>query len=197
MTVDQYIPCARTPRANADRAQVVPILTDVFVQHGFEGASLSIITQRTGLGKGSLYHFFPGGKAEMAAAVLAEIDDWFEQNVFTPLRSLDPGSGISAMLKACEDHYASGRRACVVGLFALGDARDRFAERVRTYFARWVEALSEALQRGGRTRETARGLAEYGVASMQGAIVLARALDDPVVFSRACGRLQTTLTRDR
>lgn len=176
---------------------MVPILCDVFVEHGFDGASLSIITRRTGLGKGSLYNAFPGGKEEMAAAVLTEIDRWFEQNVFAPLRNLDPGSGISMMLKACEGYFESGRRSCVVGMFALGDTRDRFADRVRSYFLRWTEALTAALQRGGRTPDTARGLAEYGVASLQGAIVLARAMDDPAVFNRACSRLQTTLTRDR
>ena len=48
--------------------------------------STPAITAGTGLGKGSLYHLFPGGKAEMAAAVLAEIDAWFEAAVFAPLR---------------------------------------------------------------------------------------------------------------
>ena len=54
-----------------ERADVLPMLGEVFREHGFEGASLAAITARTGLGKGSLYHFFPGGKEEMAAAVLA------------------------------------------------------------------------------------------------------------------------------
>jgi hypothetical protein len=29
------------------------------------------------LGKGSLYHFFPGGKEDMAKAVLDEVAVWF------------------------------------------------------------------------------------------------------------------------
>jgi hypothetical protein len=45
-----------------------------------EGASLSLISEATGLGKGCLYHFFPGGKEEMADAVLSEIDGWFENH---------------------------------------------------------------------------------------------------------------------
>src|SRR3954469_22668198 len=57
----------------AERAAVLPVLGEVFREHGFEGASLSLIGERTGLGKGSLYLFFPGGKEEMATAVLAEI----------------------------------------------------------------------------------------------------------------------------
>ena len=46
-------------------------LGEVFRAHGYEGASLTLITQATGLGKGSLYNFFPDGKEQMAAEVLA------------------------------------------------------------------------------------------------------------------------------
>ena len=65
----------------AERAGILPVLAEVFRAHGYEGASLSLITRATGLGKGSLYHLFPGGKAEMAACGLAEIDAWFEANL--------------------------------------------------------------------------------------------------------------------
>src|SRR5437762_12723369 len=56
----------------AGRAALLPVLGEVFRAHGYEGATLALITEATGLGKGSLYHFFPGGKAQMAAAVLDE-----------------------------------------------------------------------------------------------------------------------------
>jgi len=49
-------------RTVAERADIVPKLGEIFREHGFEGASLALIGQKTGLGKSSLYHFFPGGK---------------------------------------------------------------------------------------------------------------------------------------
>ena len=52
---------------------MIPVVAEVFRAHGYEGATLSVITEATGLGKGSLYHFFPGGKEELAAAVLADL----------------------------------------------------------------------------------------------------------------------------
>ena len=45
-----------------ERADVIPLIAEVFREFGFEGTSLSRITEKTALGKGSLYHFFPGGK---------------------------------------------------------------------------------------------------------------------------------------
>src|SRR5512146_2103314 len=138
------------PRVVAERADTLPVLAEVFREHGYEGATLSLIGQATGLGKGSLYHFFPGGKEEMASAVLAEIDAWFEANVFARLRNAEvPGRAITGMFDAVEDYFRSGRRVCLVGTLALGDARDRFAEAVRSYFARWIEALADALTRSG------------------------------------------------
>lgn len=176
-----------------ERADVLPALGEVFREHGFEGASLALITERTGLGKGSLYHFFPGGKEEMASAVLAEIDGWFETHVFRPLREEDPHGAIAGMLDAVDSYFRSGRRVCLVGLFALGDARERFTERVNGYFFTWRAALADALLRSGRAREEADDLAEEAVAAIQGALVLARALDDPAAFARMTARLKRRL----
>jgi TetR/AcrR family transcriptional repressor of lmrAB and yxaGH operons len=168
------------------RAGLLPVLAEVFREHGYEGASLSLIGRATGLGKGSLYNLFPGGKAEMAACVLAEIDAWFEANLYAPLREAErPAEAVSDMFDAVEAYFRSGRRVCLVGVVALGSERERFAEAVRSYFARWVAALADALKRSGRNDAASVALAEEVVAQIQGAIVLARALGEPAVFTRA------------
>lgn len=176
------------------RDEVLPALAEVFRERGYEGASLALISQATGLGKGSLYHFFPGGKAQMAAAVLAEVDAWFAHHVFAPLRDgTRPREDIAAMLDAVDGYFRTGRRVCLVGLFALGDARDAFVREVHGYFARWVDALTEALTRCGNAPAAAAALAEETVATIQGAIVLTRALDDPAIFARGMQRLRVRL----
>ncbi|MGH1575366.1 TetR/AcrR family transcriptional regulator [Methylobacterium sp. P31] len=175
----------------AERDGLLPALAEVFRAHGYEGASLSLITRATGLGKGSLYHLFPGGKGEMAACVLAEIDAWFETNLYAPLREAErPGEAVSAMFDAVVVYFHSGRRVCLMGVVALGSERDRFAEAVRSYFARWVAALSDALRRSGRDAAASDALAEEVVAQIQGAIVLARALNEPPLFTRAIAALR-------
>ena len=181
------------PRTVTERADVLPALSEVFREHGFEGASLALIGQRTGLGKGSLYHFFPGGKEEMAAAVLAEIDGWFEQHVFRPLREDDPQRAMPEMIRSVGAYFRSSGRVCLVGAFALGDVRDRFADAIRSYFAAWIEALAQALVRAGRGEAVARDRAEEAVAAIQGALVLARALDDTDAFRRSLARIEARL----
>ena len=174
-----------------ERADVLPLLTEVFRTHGYEGTSLALISQRTGLGKGSLYNFFPGGKEEMAAAVLDSIDGWFHVHVFDPLRSHeDPHVAIEAMFDATSRYFHSGERVCIVGVFALSDVRDRFATRINAYFAAWRDAFADALRRAGRDEATTTDLAEDVVAGIQGALVAARALDDPGLFRRRMERMK-------
>jgi TetR/AcrR family transcriptional repressor of lmrAB and yxaGH operons len=185
------------PKTVAERSDVLPVLGEVFREHGFEGASLAIIGARTGLGKGSLYHFFPGGKEEMAAAVLAEIDSWFATRIFKPLREeVDAARAITNMLRAVEGYFNSGQRICLVGALALNDSRDLFAPRIRDYFAAWAEALESALIRAGQGPKKARGRAEEALATIQGALVLGRALHDPAVFQRILARLKKRLVGD-
>ena len=178
----------------SERAQVVPLLAEAFRENGFEGASLLVISQRTGLGKGSLYHFFPGGKEEMGATVLAGIDAWFEAEVFAPLRSAgDPRAAIATMRAAVDAYFRSGRRVRLVGAFALDKVRERFAGQVRDYFAAWRDALAATLERGGVAAPQARDAAEDALIQVQGALVLCRALDDPTVFARALAQMERRL----
>jgi len=170
-----------------ERDALVPQLAEVFRAHGFEGASLARITAGVGLGKGSLYHYFPGGKDEMAEAVLAHIDRWFEEQVFVALRG-QAASGIAHMFDACEQYFHSGQRVCIVGVFALSSTRDRFALAVKSYFAAWTAALQGALERAGHRPASAGALAEDIVGAIQGALVLARGVDDPEVFVRTLAR---------
>jgi TetR/AcrR family transcriptional regulator, lmrAB and yxaGH operons repressor len=178
-----------------ERADILPRLAEIFREYGYEGASLAIIGARTGLGKGSLYHFFPGGKEEMAAAVIDEIGQWFEHRIYEPLRSsADPQAALMSMCDDVSAYFHSGRRICLIGAFALDNVRDRFAARVNDYFAAWRSALADALQRRGDTASRAETLSEDTLIAIQGALVLARALDQPELFQRSMDRIRADLS---
>lgn len=181
-------------RVIAEREDVIPLLGEIFRTYGFEGASLARISEGTKLGKGSIYHFFPGGKEEMAEAVLAQVDQWFRQHIFEPLSEhADVVAGIQAMFDDVGSYFLSGRRVCLVGVFALGNERDRFAERIRNYFGAWIDALATALVRAGREPQDATALAKEVVGGIQGALVLARALDQTEIFTDTLSRLRYRL----
>ncbi|WP_020494307.1 TetR/AcrR family transcriptional regulator [Verrucomicrobium sp. 3C] len=178
-----------------ERSDVVPRIAEVFRELGYEGTSLSQIIERTGVGKGSLYHFFPGGKEEMAGAVLADVDAWFERHVFQPLQDEDSDRAIATMWDAVNSYFCSGGRICLVGAFALDETRNRFADVIAGYFRRWIQALTGALVRQGWDKAAAAATAEEIVLGIQGALILARALGDQAVFSRSMQRLQVRTRR--
>lgn len=176
-----------------EREKALPALAEVFRTHGYDGTTLALMTQATGLGKGSLYHAFPGGKKEMAEAVLSHISEWFERQVFDPLRADDPDpvGAITQMFDAIDSYFHSGGRVCLVGIFALSDTRDLFADAIAMYFKSWISALAQALVRAGHGTETAVALAEDIVSSIQGALVLARSNHESAIFTRALERLRS------
>ena len=184
------------PKTKDDvRGRVIAQLAEVFRAHGYEGTSLSLITEATGLGKGSLYNLFPRGKEQMAEEVLTHIDGWFERHVFAPLREDASGEGVAKMFDAVDRYFESGGRVCLVGVFALGSARAHFGQAVRDYFRAWQLALAGALRHQGFAPSEAKQLAEDILLGIQGALVLARANDDTRVFRRAMKRLRCTVAR--
>ncbi|MBP0617767.1 TetR/AcrR family transcriptional regulator [Jiella mangrovi] len=181
-------------RILTDRGSAVPALAEAFREHGFEGASLTVLSRATGLGKGSLYNFFPGGKEEMMEAVLTNIDAWFEASIFSPLEQASaPASAVTAMIDDVTAYFRSGSRVCLVGCIGLNASGAAFAERIRRYFARWIAALADCLRAAGVADTTAVQLAEDAVSGLQGAIVLARALGDDGAFVRIAQRQQSIL----
>ncbi|MBB4000224.1 AcrR family transcriptional regulator [Aureimonas pseudogalii] len=155
---------------------------------------MAILSKATGLGKGSLYNFFPGGKEEMMDAVLADIDRWFTAAVFAPLEQPnDPAGAITTMIETVTTYFRSGGRVCLVGWVGLGSSGDRFSARIGGYFARWISALARCLEAGHVPPSQARPLAEETVCGIQGAIVLARALRGDVAFTRILRRHEATL----
>jgi hypothetical protein len=68
-----------------------------------------------------------------------------------------------------------------------------FAVQVHDYFERWNDALSRLLARSGLNARTARRRSTDALLSIQGALVLARALDDPGIFRRALSDVSARL----
>ena len=52
------------PRSGIDQEQLIEIITEVFIDKGSEGATLTELSRATGLKKASLYYHYPGGKKE-------------------------------------------------------------------------------------------------------------------------------------
>lgn len=161
-------------------------LAAVFRDYGYNGASMAALSAATGLQKPSLYHRFPGGKREMAEAVLARALDWVGENVVAVLRAPgDPRARVTATAAALEGFYDGGARACLLNMLAAPRAEDGpFTPAIRQAFGALVEAFAAPARDAGADADTALLRAERAVARLQGSLVLARGMGNAGPFRR-------------
>ena len=94
--------------------EVLDRLLNTFREKGYEGASLAELSAATGLVKASLYHYFPGGKQDMAEQVMAHLDRQLAAGLYAPLQSAQPPvKKLGAMLDAIDAFYEGGKKACL------------------------------------------------------------------------------------
>ena len=179
------------------KAQLVAQLVDTFRLYGYDGASLSCLAKATGLGKTNLYHYFPGGKAEMAAVALAHVNTWLETSILEPLRSkAKPADKLQTMCDRVNSFFDRGHNSCLWAVLALGQSSDDlFHQEIKLALSRWIEAIAAVLEQSGLDAQSARYRAEDAVLRIQGALVLARGLDDTMPFQRTMQTLTTELLK--
>lgn len=177
--------------------QIVAILTDVFRTHGYEGASLQIIAKATGLARASLYHRFPGGKAEMAEAVMKRAQAWLETEALAPLRdeSLSPRDRLRAMAKHLDAFYQSGKKSCLLDALSIGEPGSSLCRLTKGALDLWTRELATALTAAGFGQAEARDRAERAITLVQGALVMARVRENPAPFRQVLAELPEQLLR--
>ncbi|MDY6897838.1 MAG: TetR/AcrR family transcriptional regulator [Cyanobacteriota bacterium] len=167
------------------KEEAIVKLIPAFRKHGYEGASLTMLSKASGLGKASLYHYFPGGKSEMAAAVFEYISDDFNKSVLKTLQGEEePAVKIQAACDRLQEFYDSGRNSCFLAIMSFGEADKLFHEKVKARLQRMIECLAKVLVEAGIEEEIARIRSEDAIGQIQGALVLVRILDDTEPFER-------------
>jgi TetR/AcrR family transcriptional regulator, lmrAB and yxaGH operons repressor len=176
------------------REQIVVALFDLFRRSGFDGVSVNDISAATGLGRSSLYHYFPGGKDDMAAAVVDFVRSSLDTQIFAPLRAKAPlERRIDAMLEGVSELYCGGAEPCLIASMLVGHGDDELGRSLGAILAQWVDELTAALKSEGVAARDARARASEAIVQIQGALVLGRALRDKGVFPRALDAVRTLL----
>jgi AcrR family transcriptional regulator len=168
-------------------------LAQVFRVAGFEGASLGALADGAGLQRASLYHRFPGGKVQMAEAVMGRVRELFARAV-EPMRS-DPDvtAGVVESGRRISAIYADGTLPCVLDTLTLSGAPEGVRASAAAITAAWIDGMATAAARGGASPEAARATAEEAFVRIEGSLVLARLRGDPSAFRRAIADLPRML----
>ena len=184
-------------RASLSRQALIEKLVDVFYEYGYDGATLSVISEKTGLQRASIYHYFPDGKVEMAEAVLAHSDQWTGEHIGKVLESdMTPAEKVRGMFAAIDDVHTRPHQLTLLNVFSYGSARFLFGEKIAARTRHSIDTVAVLLQELGATPELARQRAMDAQIRIEGAMVLARSLNDLGVFRATVRALPDALLQD-
>lgn len=71
----------RREQAEASRAALLAAARECFAESGYDDTTVAEVLRRAGMARGALYHYFPGGKEELFAAVYRQVDDELHRRV--------------------------------------------------------------------------------------------------------------------
>lgn len=165
-------------KASVEDEELMARLSRVFRDVGYEGATLAVLSDATGLKKASLYHRFPGGKEQMAREVLERAGAWLEEHILAPLKGDgEPEDRITAMVKQLDMFYSGGKQACLLNMLSSSRIHEGpFTAAIKQIFEAWIEALSAVISDVGVDKKVARTRAERGVIMLQGSLVFSRGI---------------------
>jgi AcrR family transcriptional regulator len=163
------------------RDRIIDATAGLFRERGYNGTGLKQISAESGAAFGSLYHFFPGGKDDLAAAALRVSGAGYQvlvESVFDNAPDFVTGvrdafAGASEVLVATD--YAD---ACPIETVALEVASVNEALRLVTaeIFEQWIGSATTRAEAAGLPPAAARRIAIAFINALEGAFVLARAL---------------------
>lgn len=174
------------------RDRLVATALQQFSTRGFNGTGLKELTRAAAATTGSLYHFFPGGKRELAAAAIRESGTYHE-NLYLEFkaRHADPGSSVDAFFGAVAEALEHGGfiDLCPIGTMAgeVASTHDDLRAAADQVFRGWGRVIATHLVDTGVPLREARDLADTVVSTLLGGFVVVRSrrTGDPL---RAAGR---------
>jgi TetR/AcrR family transcriptional repressor of lmrAB and yxaGH operons len=177
------------------RHRLVATAGGLFQRQGYNATGMNQVLAEAEAPKGSLYHHFPGGKEELAAAAVERAGANIAAAIEHLLASNDePGEGVAVVVEA----QAAGLEAtnfevgCPIATVALETAArsDRLQGAARGGFDRWIELIAARLERAGWPAAAAADQALMVLAALEGGLILARARRDAEPLRRIGAQLR-------
>lgn len=147
-------------------------------RHGVHGTTFPLVLEHAGAPRGSITHHFPGGKTEMLVDAVTLVRDEVSDRL---RRAADDGASSQQLLSGICDYFAEWltrtdfTASCPVAAVAeeaFDD--DALGSAAAGAIEAWVEIVATRLRSEGHDRRTAQGLAMVCVASVEGALLMAR-----------------------
>jgi AcrR family transcriptional regulator len=172
----------------------------LFRVHGVTATGLREVVEEADAPRGSLQHYFPGGKEQLITEALEYAGDRAGRHVERLLGRLEertPGALFAAMAGEWRDLYL--RAGFAEGCPLAAAAADTVAESAGVRAAlgealwRWQRPLESALDQLGVPGQRQASLAVLMMSGLEGALILARSREDATLIDTVVTELRPVL----
>ena len=159
------------------RDEIIEATGRLLELQGYRATGMNEIVRESGAPKGSLYHYFPEGKDELAAAVIAHAAQAITANIESVLAAHDDAAAaVVSFVRQLAGHvsasgYRQGGPITAVALEAAS-TNERLRLACRDAYQAWQRPFADKLRPAYGPR--AERLAALIIAAIEGGLVLAR-----------------------
>ncbi len=172
------------PAQPKHRQAILQAAVGQFRRRGYAATGLNDIVQRSGAPKGSLYHYFPGGKAQIGEAAVRQAGETVRRTL-EQMRAETPDAPglIREYVRRLADWMAQSgwRDGCPIATTLLETAAEEpgIRDAGREAFEGWRAVIADALMGERMGFDRASRLAGFAVSALEGALVQARVERSP------------------
>jgi TetR/AcrR family transcriptional regulator, transcriptional repressor for nem operon len=194
----------RSRDGRSTREAIMTAATRLIHVHGYNATALDDVLRESGVGKGNFYYHFKS-KEDLGYAILDQIVAGFLERTLEPCFA-DAEAAPLGQIRCFLDRVVQAQRerncvgGCVMGNLAseLSDVHEGFRTRLATLFTAWQDRLASALESARRRGELVGAadpttVARFVVASLEGAILLAKVSKDVGVMEQCVAELKRYL----
>lgn len=151
---------------------------EVMRERGAVGLSIDEVLTRSGCPRGSVYHHFPGGRAELQRRTL----EYAGESFIGMVERAAAKGGFTAVIDRIVAFWikmlgdSDFRAGCPVAAAAVNPAlgEEELAEHAAEIYLSWRDAVASALMADGAAPRRAEALANTAMSTVHGAITMCR-----------------------
>jgi AcrR family transcriptional regulator len=171
-----------TTAGETTKRRMVRGAAELLRQRGYTGTGFREVIEITGAPRGSIYHHFPGGKAQLAGEAVDYVGALARDAIAGEFEDADPIGALRTFVELWRaDFERSGYRAgCPIAAVAVENHEEapELLDAADRAFDAWRVAFADCLRRAGVAQARSESLAVLVVSAVEGAIVLSRARRD-------------------
>jgi TetR/AcrR family transcriptional regulator, lmrAB and yxaGH operons repressor len=187
------------PRPDRSRTALIETAATLFRRQGYAATGLNQILHEAGVKAGSLYHHFPQGKQQLAAAVVDTAGAGIEQLL---RRFLATDRSVPDIVDRWIDLLVTGlagdqRDGCPIEPIATESVNASALVRAASAraFHSWCASIEDRLRSEGWSTPEAKQVATAVISLIEGALILSRIAGDAAALNAAKPAARSLLVR--